>query len=133
MFGGIILAMIEGLGVAIGRATAPPPQGMPFPEGPPPEQVRARDPLGRRQEVPGRVLCCWDSPLLPWATRPVDPACAACSAQVAEGGEEKPGLLGGVLGGLFGGKGKEEGAPAPEVQDLSEDKYGPPKMPDFAR
>ena len=32
VFGGVILAMIEGLGVMIGRATAPPPQGLPMPE-----------------------------------------------------------------------------------------------------
>jgi len=92
--GGVILALIEGLGVALGRATAPPPQGMPAPGD------MAVDGAGGPGPMEG---------------------------QPADG--EKKGLLSG-LSGMFGGE--EKTAPAPvEVHDLSDDKYGAPKMPDF--
>jgi len=55
VFGGLILALIEGLGVAIGRATAPPAQGLPPPETPLGGAAGAAGAAGEGGEAPSML------------------------------------------------------------------------------
>ncbi|KAK2075825.1 hypothetical protein QBZ16_001566 [Prototheca wickerhamii] len=103
-FGGILLGMIEGVGILLTRVTAPPPAPVPMVEMPGPAPVSGKSMGANSTELP---------PIAP----PPEPEAAA----------EAP-SSGGWFGGLFGAK-KEEAPAAPT--SLNEDAFAPPPMPDF--
>ncbi|EIE27129.1 Tim17-domain-containing protein, partial [Coccomyxa subellipsoidea C-169] len=93
-FGGVLLAMIEGLGILLTRATAPPPA--------PPMMEMA--PGGAPLPQPGQLI----PPL------PTPDAKGMCSTAEPKSTPSSSGGGGGFFGGWFGGggKGKEEEAPS---------------------
>lgn len=104
IFGGVLLAMIEGVGILLTRVTAPPPAPMPM------------------VDMPGMSTAPAAGPAV--AVSPADVAPPAVEA-VPESGSSSwlPSWLG-------GGSAPEPAAPEP-VHDLSEDRFAPPAMPDF--
>ncbi|KAL4431124.1 hypothetical protein ABPG75_006380 [Micractinium tetrahymenae] len=111
VFGGVLLAMIEGVGILLTRVTAPPPAPVPMVEMPGPSPSSGK-PMGMQPAA--------EMPAIP---PPVaEPAAAEPAAA--------PG--GGWFGGWFsGGKKEEEAKPAVATHDLSEDRFAPPPMPNF--
>ncbi|EFN59485.1 hypothetical protein CHLNCDRAFT_138099 [Chlorella variabilis] len=111
VFGGVLLAMIEGVGILLTRVTAPPPAPVPMVEMPGPSPSSGKSMGAQSEEMP--------------AIPPPMPAPGAEPAAAASGGG------GGWLGSWFsGGKKEEDKAPAP-AGDLSEDRFAPPPMPNF--
>lgn len=117
-FGGVLLAMIEGVGILLTRMTAPPPAPVPMVEmpgqpAPAPSSSRAAEPL----PPPGLEPLASLPPPAPEAAAPEAPAQR------------------GWMSGWFGGSKGTGGEPAPrplKETDLSEDRFAPPPMPDFA-
>jgi len=102
-FGGVLLAMIEGVGILLTRMTAPPPAPMPMVDLP---------------GAPGPAPGPREAPAAPAAPEPAAPE-----------GPAAGGWFGG--GSWFGGGGKEA-APAPRSEDLGgDDRFAPPPMPSF--
>eukprot|EP00887_Chlorella_sp_A99_P005814 scaffold1.g5814.t1 len=120
-FGGVLLAMIEGVGILLTRMTAPPPAPQPMVEMPGPSPASSKMAAAAAAAPPPGGE----------AALPNIPPPAAEAAGAAPAG----GSGGGWLGGWFGGgkqKGGEAAAPAPaKEQDLSEDRFAPPPMPNF--
>lgn len=111
-FGGVLLAMIEGVGILLTRMTAPPPAPVPMVEMPGPSPGSSR-PV-QMPEIQGGGLAPIPEPSAPSAPE-----------ATASGG-------GGWMSSWFGGgKGSEKKTPEP-AHDLSEDRFAPPPMPDFA-
>lgn len=104
-FGGVLLGMIEGVGILLTRVTAPPPAPVPMVEMPGPAPASGKSMGVNSAELP---------PIAP----PPEPQIAS---------EESSGSS--WLGSWFGSK-KEEEAPA-STTSLSEDAFAPPPMPDF--
>lgn len=109
-FGGVLLAMIEGVGILLTRVTAPPPAPVPMVEMPGPSPSSGRS-QGALQAPP-----LMEMPAIP-------PPQEAEAAGAGSSG-------GGWLGGWFGGK-KEEAAKPPPPTDLTEERFAPPSMPQF--
>ncbi|GLC48626.1 hypothetical protein PLESTB_000119100 [Pleodorina starrii] len=113
-FGGFLLALIEGLGIALTKLTSPPPPGLPAMAGP-------GGPMG-----PGPMGGPMPPPGMPGTPGMAMPPPGLEPAGGVGGGEG--GGIGGFFSSLFGG-----GAPAPapvaQVTDLSEDPFQPPPMP----
>lgn len=118
-FGGVLLAMIEGLGILLTRVTAPPIAPPPMDM---PGQVAAAPAVGG--SLPSPVLNA--SPTLPATPEPSSSGGGSSSAGSSGGGSG-----GGWFGGWFGGGGEKAAAPAGPT-DLTEDKFSPPAMPDFS-
>ncbi|KAG2484669.1 hypothetical protein HYH03_016556 [Edaphochlamys debaryana] len=114
-FGGFLLALIEGLGIALTKLTSPPPPGLPM--TPIPGQPgMGPGPLGAGGPMPPPGM-----PGTPGMGMPPGPEVATAGG--ATGGEG-----GGFWSNLFGGSSP---APAPmqQVTDLSEDPFEPPELP----
>lgn len=109
VFGGVLLAMIEGVGILLTRVTAPPPAPVPMVEMPGPSPSSGK-PMGTQ----------------PAAEMPAIPPPVA-EPLAAEGAAASGGWFGGWLG---GGK-KEEEPKSKAPTDLSEDRFTPPPMPQF--
>ena len=103
-FGGVLLAMIEGLGILLTKVTAPPP-APPMLELPP-----APEPAAAAAAAAG-------------APPPPPPGVDA------GGGLEAPAGGGGWFSGWFGGGGAGSAAPAAPDADLGSDRFAPPPMP----
>lgn len=108
-FGGVLLAMIEGVGILLTRVTAPPPAPVPMVEMP--GQAPTKGQATAAVAPPSEELA------------PIAPPMDVSEPAAAEGS--------GWLGGWFGGAKKEEPAPARPSETLSEDPFAPPAMPDF--
>ncbi|PRW58668.1 mitochondrial import inner membrane translocase subunit TIM17-2-like [Chlorella sorokiniana] len=112
VFGGVLLAMIEGVGILLTRVTAPPPAPVPMVEMPGPNPSSGK-PMGVEAAPAGEM-----PPILP----PLEAAPAA----------EQPASGGGWFGSWFSGGKKEEEAPSSAApKDLSHDPFAPPPMPHF--
>lgn len=120
-FGGILLAMIEGLGILLTRTTAPPPAppmmpdmssaGVPSMPGPSTSQPSIPQGLGT----------------LPNGHLPGDLSSSSSGSASGSGSSNQGGWFGSWFsGGDSSSAPKDQSAP---VSDLSEDKYGPPPMP----
>lgn len=107
-FGGVLLAMIEGVGILLTRMTAPPPAPVPMVEMPGPSPASKPIPA---PEIQAETLAPIPEPL------------AATEAPAASNGR-------GWMPSWFGG-GKSEEKKTEKSQDLSEDRFAPPPMPDF--
>lgn len=108
-FGGILLGMIEGVGILLTRLTAPPPAPVPMvemPQAPTPSSstVSSRD--GEINALP-------------------EPS-ATASEQTSNSSDNT-----GWFSWFGGGSKPEKEQPKPVEGDLSEDKFAPPPMPDF--
>ncbi len=112
-FGGVLLAMIEGVGILLTRMTAPPPAPVPMVEMPGPAPGTPAPAPASGNEAAGL------------ATPIPEPAPEAGSSGSSSGG--------GGWSSWFGGGKKEEAAAGPsgKSQDLTEDRFAPPPMPDF--
>jgi len=106
-FGGVLLAMIEGVGILLTRMTAPPPAPVPMVEMPGPSPNSSK--TSPAPEIQGGLA-------------PI-PEPAAPETQASSGGW--------MSGWFGGGKGTEAKVSEPS-HDLSDDRYAPPPMPDFA-
>ena len=95
--------MIEGVGILLTRMTAPPPAPVPMVDMPGPSPSSSRTAEIQAAPIP----------------EPVPEA----SAEPSSGG-------GGGWSSWFGGK-KDEPAAPKKSQDLTEDRFAPPPMPDF--
>lgn len=105
IFGGVLLAMIEGVGILLTRVTAPPPAPMPM------------------VDMPGMSTAPAAGPAV--AVSPVDVAPPTVEA-VPESGSSS------WLPSWLGGDNSAPESPAPQpIHDLSEDRFAPPAMPDF--
>ncbi|GAB4822801.1 hypothetical protein N2152v2_009847 [Parachlorella kessleri] len=107
VFGGVLLAMIEGVGILLTRMTAPPVAPTPMMDMPGPasgKPMAAPEPLPAGGAVP---------PPLPEAT---------------EAAPAQPGWFSGWFGGGSSSSTKEEDS---RPHDLTDDKFAPPPMPDF--
>lgn len=110
VFGGVLLAMIEGVGILLTRVTAPPPAPVPMVDMPGPNPSSGK-PMGANSvEMPA-----------------IPPPIGEAAPQAAAASGSGSGWFGG--GWFGGGKKEEEKAPAPT--DLSEDRFAPPAMPNF--
>lgn len=121
-FGGILLAMIEGLGILLTRTTAPPPAPVMMPD------MGSAGP-----SVPGTSP---SQPSIPQGlgTLP-NGQLAGDSSSSGSAGSSNSGSSQGWFGSWFSG-GDNSSAPKdqpPPVSDLSDDKYGPPPMPQELR
>jgi import inner membrane translocase subunit TIM17 len=105
-FGGVLLAMIEGVGILLTRMTAPPPAPAPMMDIP-----------GSSPSSSSRSAEVHAAPPIP------EPVPESGAAEPSSGG-------GGGWSSWFGGKKAQEPAPA-RSQDLTEDRFAPPPMPDF--
>lgn len=101
-FGGVLLAMIEGVGILLTRMTAPPPAPVPMVDMPGPSPSSSKPPAESQLPAGG-----------------IPPPAPATEAPAAGGGWSS----------WFGGSKKEE--PAPKPKDLGEDRFAPPAMPEF--
>jgi import inner membrane translocase subunit TIM17 len=112
VFGGVLLAMIEGVGILLTRVTAPPPAPVPMVEMPGPQPSSGK-PMGAQSS---------EMPAIPPPL--AEPAAAEAAPAPAKGG---------WFGGWFsGGSKEEEKAPATSTDGvLSEDRFAPPPMPQF--
>lgn len=122
-FGGVLLAMIEGLGILLTRTTAPPPAPPMMPDmgsaapsmaGPSSSQPPIPQGLGTlpNGQLPGDVS-------------------SATPGGVPSGSGSSQGWFGSWFsGGDTSSAPKDQGPP---MSDLSEDKYGPPPMPQELR
>lgn len=109
-FGGVLLAMIEGVGILLTRLTAPPPAPVPMVDMPGPSApTSTQQPI---TEIPSSGL----PPPAPTTSE------AMASSASSSGG--------GWLGSWFGGQ-REEEKPL-QATDLTEDRFAPPPMPDFS-
>lgn len=116
-FGGFLLALIEGLGIALTKLTSPPPPGLPYTPGMGPPGGPGMQPAGMPPGMPG----------MPGMAMPGPGDGGAAAAAGAGAGAAG----GGWFSGLFG---SPEPAAAPAhvaVTDLSEDPFKPTQMPDF--
>jgi import inner membrane translocase subunit TIM17 len=102
-FGGVLLAMIEGVGILLTRMTAPPPAPVPM------------------VDMPG--------PSPNSSSRSAEINAVPIPEPVPESSTEPSG--GGGWSSWFGGKKAEEPAAPTTSHDLSEDRFAPPPMPDF--
>ena len=114
-FGGVLLAMIEGVGILLTRMTAPPPAPVPMVEMPGPSPAAGKPALGA-EAGPSASLA---TPI-PEPAAPGPPEASAA-----------PG--GGWFGGWFGGGKKAEAPAAAGPKDLSEERFAPPPMPEFGQ
>jgi import inner membrane translocase subunit TIM17 len=106
-FGGVLLAMIEGVGILLTRMTAPPPAPVPMVDMPGPSPSSS----ARSAEINA-------APAIP---EPVPESSAGPSSGGGGGGWSS----------WFGGKKAEEQPAKGRSQDLTEDRFAPPPMPDF--
>lgn len=105
-FGGVLLAMIEGVGILLTRMTAPPPAPVPMVDMPGP--------------APGKPV-----------VEP-EPAAIPPPAGISTSEEAESSSGGGWFSWMGGSKGKETTTAAGQgTGDLTEDKFAPPPMPDF--
>jgi mitochondrial import inner membrane translocase subunit TIM17 len=102
-FGGVLLAMIEGVGILLTRMTAPPPAPVPMVDMPGPS---------------------------PSSSRSVEVNATPIPEPVPESSAAEPSSGGGGWSSWFGGKKAEEKA-STKPQNLNEDRFAPPPMPDF--
>lgn len=119
-FGGVLLAMIEGLGILLTRTTAPPPAPVMMPE------MTGASPSTSAPAMPSVPQGLGTLPNGQMAGELSGADAASSSNAPPSSGSQ------GWFGGLFGG-GNNSPPPQsePTTSDLSDDKYGPPKMPDF--
>jgi import inner membrane translocase subunit TIM17 len=103
-FGGVLLAMIEGVGILLTRMTAPPPAPVPMVDMPGPPAHGTKAPMP--------------------STESLDPSTSA-AGNTSEAGNES------WFSSWFGG-GKDTSPSETESRDLSEDRFSPPPMPDFS-
>jgi len=121
-FGGVLLAMIEGVGILLTRMTAPPPAPVPMVDMPGPA------PGGSRPEMSSSSSGGGGKADLSEAIPPPG-AAAAVDSNSSSGGRTSGG--GGWFSWLGGGGGVEK-EEQPAVRDLSDDdRFAPPPMPDF--
>ena len=112
-FGGVLLALIEGVGILLTRMTAPPPAPVPMVEMPGPSPSSSRP-----APVPEINAVNLAAPI-------PEPVPEAPSAASSSGG--------GWMSSWFGGKKKSEDEPSiAKSHDLTEDRFAPPPMPDFS-
>ncbi|GLI59631.1 hypothetical protein VaNZ11_001556 [Volvox africanus] len=117
-FGGFLLALIEGLGIALSKLTSPPPPGLPAAMG---------APMGSGGPIHGQggpVL----PPGMPGTPGMAIPPGPELGTSASSSGGESGGGVGGFFSSLFGASSSQP-APAATVTDLSEDPFRPPPMP----
>lgn len=107
-FGGVLLAMIEGVGILLTRMTAPPPAPMPMVEMPGPS--------------PQQTIVTSNSEVTPELSPLPEPATTEGASQSS----------GGWFSWLGGGQNSEKKEPE-QTQDLTEDRFAPPPMPNFGQ
>ncbi|PNW77806.1 hypothetical protein CHLRE_10g452650v5 [Chlamydomonas reinhardtii] len=110
MFGGFLLALIEGLGIALTKLTSPPPPGLPM------------QPMG--PGGPGGPGMGPGGPMPP----PGMPGTPGMAMPGPDGAASSGGDGGGFFASLFGGSAPAP-APVQQVTDLSEDPFQPPPLP----
>ncbi|KAL6767402.1 TIM17 [Auxenochlorella protothecoides x Auxenochlorella symbiontica] len=109
-FGGVLLGMIEGVGILLTRMTAPPPAPVPMVEMPGPAPITGKG-MAAAAEAPVGL---------------------APSSPALEMPEPVPEAGSSWLPSWFGGAKKEENrAPQAGAQVLPDDRFAPPAMPDF--
>ncbi|KAK9865399.1 hypothetical protein WJX84_003617 [Apatococcus fuscideae] len=120
-FGGVLLGMIEGLGILLTRMSAPPPAPpmIEMPPGGPPPTSGSQIPLGGS----GSGSIPIPASLGGLEGLPSSDA-SSTSSPSSDGGASS----GGWFSGLFGG-GSSSQAPPQQPTDLTEDKFGPPPTP----
>ena len=106
-FGGVLLAMIEGVGILLTRMTAPPPAPVPMVDMPGPSR-----PVSAAPEINATASM---------SAIPEPIVVEAAPASSSSGGWSS----------WFGG-GKKEEADKGKPQDLTEERFAPPPMPDFS-
>ncbi|KAK9823787.1 hypothetical protein WJX72_005500 [[Myrmecia] bisecta] len=118
-FGGVLLAMIEGLGILLTKMTAPPP-APPMLDMPPQGMQTPGAPGLGAMPIPQGGLSTLGGP----------PSGASLQAEPAPL-ESQPASSGGggFLSGWFGGGSKEAKQEQVQATDLTDDKFGPPQMP----
>lgn len=109
-FGGVLLAMIEGVGILLTRMTAPPPAPVPMVEMPGPSPGSSRPAPVPEIDVAGLAAA------IPEPTPEAAPAASG----------------GGWMSSWFGSKKADEEPTVPKSHDLTEDRFAPPPMPDFS-
>jgi mitochondrial import inner membrane translocase subunit TIM17 len=112
-FGGVLLAMIEGVGILLTRLTAPPPAPVPMvdmPQGPAPSP----SPSGSHDTTASLGV-------IPEPAAPLGSANETATS----------GSSGGWFSWFGGDTNKSADAAPMKDQDLSEDRYAPPPMPNF--
>ena len=108
-FGGVLLAMIEGVGILLTRMTAPPPAPVPMVEMPGPSPSSSRPAPAPELHSEGLAAPIPEPAAVP---------------EAAAGG-------GGWMSGWFGGKAAEK--KEEKSHDLGGDRFSPPPMPDFSQ
>lgn len=117
-FGGVLLAMIEGVGILLTRMTAPPPAPVPMVEMPGQPAPAPSSRGGAAVPPPSEQPLASLPPPAPEAAAPEAPAQRGwLSSWFGSGGSK--------------GGGGEGSAARPAETDLSEDRFAPPPMPDF--
>lgn len=111
-FGGFLLALIEGLGIALTKLTSPPPPGVPFQPGMGPPGMQG--PPG--QPAPAGM------PGMPGFSG-MDP-----SAQPSPSGSGSPPAADGGFWNFFGGSSQPQSEPV-KTTTFTEDPFTPPPMP----
>jgi import inner membrane translocase subunit TIM17 len=124
-FGGVLLAMIEGLGILLTKMTAPPPAPPMLDVAPPASSASIPSPGALGEEALS---------MIPGAPPP--PLGGGGGAEASSSGQSGSGGGGGFFGGWFGGGGgKEAGASSSNAPtstpagDLTSDPFAPPPMP----
>lgn len=126
-FGGVLLAMIEGVGILLTRMTAPPPAPVPMVDMPGPAPGGRPDMSSSSSSGGGGGGADLSEAIPPpGAAAAVD----SSSSSGGGGGNSSGGWFSWLGGGGGGGGEKKEEQPA--VRDLSgDDRFAPPPMPDF--
>lgn len=106
-FGGVLLAMIEGVGILLTRMTAPPPAPVPMVDMPGPS-ISNTKPLSSSASEAGDLAAAIPGP---------EPESEATSSWLPN---------------WFGGK-KADETTAKKSQELGDDRFAPPPMPDFGQ
>lgn len=118
-FGGVLLAMIEGLGILLTRTTAPPPAPVMMPE------MGSAGP-----SAPGMPTL---QPAVPQGLGTLPNGQLAGDLSSSGSGAPDSGSQGWFGSWFGGGDSASSKDQSPPVSDLSEDKYGPPPMPQELR